>query len=230
MLLILVTLIASWLILWWDNRNSLTALGFMPTSQRLRQFAFGFAASSLVITIGFFGVALVSGAALSVNAAFTVSDFFSSTYWMLKSVITEELMFRGALLYVAIRRLGILKGCILSSIAFGIYHWFSYDLFGDPGQMIYIFILTGIGGAMFAFAFAVTKSLYLPFGLHFGWNLVSVIIFSQGPLGNQLLVATGGSPLGAWSILFFIYQVVPLPLITYYYLRRGRYHKAGVVA
>jgi membrane protease YdiL (CAAX protease family) len=135
-------------------------------------------------------------------------------------VVTEELMFRGVLLYVAIRWMGIHHACILSSIVFGVYHWFSYRVFGEMTPMIYTFFLTGAGGLLFAYSFATTKSLYLPIGLHLGWNIVSVLIFSQGPLGNQLLTASGGEPLGLWSIVFFIYQVTALPLLTFFYIRR----------
>lgn len=119
--------------------------------------------------------------------------------------------------------LGIKVACIISAVAFGIYHWFSYGVFGEPMQMIYVFIITGIGGLMFAYAFALTKSLYLPIGLHLGWNLATIVIFSQGPLGEQLLIGSNGQKLGGiLSVLFFLYQILVLPLITYWYLKRQK--------
>jgi membrane protease YdiL (CAAX protease family) len=119
--------------------------------------------------------------------------------------------------------LGIRLACIISAVAFGIYHWFSDEVFGDPIKMILIFITTGILGLMFAYAFASTKSLYLPIGLHFGWNLVTIVVFSQGPLGQQLLTITNGQRLpSVLSILFFLFQVLALPLFTYWYVRRQR--------
>jgi membrane protease YdiL (CAAX protease family) len=90
--------------------------------------------------------------------------------------------------------------------------------------MIYIFILTGIGGLLFAFSYARTKSMWLPIGLHLGWNLISVVIFSQGPLGNQMLISSGGQGIvGIWYTIFFIYQITILPLVTYLYLRVQKY-------
>lgn len=157
-----------------------------------------------------------------VNPGFDLTTFLNSTYWMLKSVLTEELLFRGALLYIAIKKLGIRNACLLSSVAFGIYHWFSYGVWGNVVQMIYIFILTGVGGLLFACSFALTKSIYLPVGLHLGWNLVSVVVFSQGQLGNQWLITSGGNPLtGFWTIIFFIYQITILPFAAYLYLRNS---------
>lgn len=160
---------------------------------------------------------------MTLNPDFTVITFVSSSFWMLKSVLGEELLFRGALLYIAIKKLGLKKGCILSSVCFGIYHWFSYGIVGDFSQMIYIFILTGIGGLLFAYSFALTKSIYLPVGLHLGWNLVNVVIFSGGPLGKQMFMYSGGHQLdGLWTTIFFIYQITFLPFVTYLYLRRQK--------
>jgi len=81
--------------------------------------------------------------------------------------------------------------------------------------------MTGIWGFMFAMAFAKTKSLYLPIGLHFGWNLISTVVFSQGPLGNQLLIGNGGQKMGViLSLVVFLFQVFVVPIITYWYLKR----------
>ena len=82
---------------------------------------------------------------------------------------------------------------------------------------------------MFAYAFALTRSLYLPFGLHLGWNIVSAVVFSQGPLGNQLLIVEGGMQIGAaWSVLNFFYQVMVLPLLTFVYLKKKNLIPGGV--
>ncbi len=54
-----------------------------------------------------------------------------SIRWNINSVLFEELLFRGYLLYKAIEWLGARKGCFLSAIAFGVYHWFSYGVIGN---------------------------------------------------------------------------------------------------
>jgi hypothetical protein len=148
-----------------------------------------------------------------------VHKLLTSSWWTLKSVLYEELIFRGALLYILIKKMGVRAACIISAICFGFYHWFTYGVLGNPLQMAIIFTMTGIWGAMFAMAFARTKSLYLPIGLHFGWNFISAVIFSQGPLGKQLLVMSGDQHLGAiLSAVVLIFQVLAVPAVTYYYL------------
>jgi hypothetical protein len=85
--------------------------------------------------------------------------------------------------------------------------------------MAFVFLSTGIWGAMFAMSFAKTKSLYLPIGLHFGWNFISTVIFSRGPLGDQLLTISGAEKLGgALSAVAFIFQLFSVPAITFWYL------------
>jgi uncharacterized protein len=66
--------------------------------------------------------------------------------------------------------------------------------------------------------FAKTKSLYLPIGLHFGWNIVNTVVFLQGPLGSQLLINNGGQKLGIiLSLVVLLFQILAVPFITYWY-------------
>jgi membrane protease YdiL (CAAX protease family) len=226
MIIIFVELLVSGILLWLYDRSSLLVLGFQPTKSRVVDFIFGIVSSAILCAVCLYLIAVVTGTTLSINPDFTVVTFFSSSFWTLESVLGEELLFRGALLYIAIKQFGLKSGCIFSSIAFGIYHWFSYGVLGEIHQMIYIFVLTGIGGLLFAYAFALTKSLYLPVGLHFGWNLINVVVFSGGPLGKQMLLYSDGHQLeGPWIIIIFVYQITVLPFVTWFYLRgRNRQH------
>ncbi|MFP7657140.1 CPBP family glutamic-type intramembrane protease [Chryseobacterium proteolyticum] len=80
--------------------------------------------------------------------------------------------------------------------------------------------MTGIFGLMLAFAFAKTKSLYLPFGLHLGWNIFNIVIFSNGPLRQQVLIkANENKPEGLISLFIFLFQIFALPILVYWYLR-----------
>jgi membrane protease YdiL (CAAX protease family) len=145
-------------------------------------------------------------------------------WWTFKAALFEELIFRGALHYLLIKKTGINRACIISAIAFGIYHWFSYQMFGRGMiPMIYVFLLTGAAGWMFAYAFARTRSIYAPLGLHFGWIVISIVVFSEGPLGNSLFVIEGEAvELGGWEqLLFFLWQTVIIPVsITWYLIKR----------
>ena len=219
MLGLIVELIISWLLLWIFFKQGLLVLGIAPTQSRLLNLFFGFLIAAACGTVYYLSFTILTTNNWTLNNEFTGKKFLSSSRWILISVLYEELIFRGALLYILIKKLGVKTACITSAICFGIYHWFTTGAMGNPIQMTFVFVMTGIWGAMFALAFARTKSLYLPIGIHFGWNLVSTVIFSQGPLGNQFLIISGGQKLGgALSIVVFLSQLFAVPVIIYWYL------------
>ena len=221
MLGIVVELIVSWLILRYVEGKDLSVLGFAPTRKRFGNFVYGIVASTMTCAIYYLAIGYAATGNWTINEEFSLQSFLYGSWWTLMSVLYEELIFRGALLYILIRRLGLKAGCFISAFCFGIYHWFSYNVFGDIFQMIFILILTGVAGLVFAFAFGVTKSLYLPIGLHFGWNFVSAVVFSNGPLGKQLLILEGaGQASVVLSTVLTIFQLLALPLVAAWYLRK----------
>lgn len=217
---LLIQLLASALLLWLVCRKSLWVLGIAPTNEMLTWLSIGFMVAASVCMSYHLLVSLLTTTSWSRNPTATYPSIATSSWWMLRSVLFEELLFRGALLYIAIQKLGTKAACIISAIAFGVYHWFSYGALGNPVQMTYVFLMTGIWGLMFSIAFAQTRTLYLPIALHFGWNWIHTVVFSQGPLGNQLLVSSSAANLeGIPSLLAFMFQVFALPLIVFFSLK-----------
>ena len=224
MLGLLVVFILSWLILWFLSKEHITALGIIPTGRHLKEFSSGLLLMAILCAINLLGQSYFQEISYSLNSEYGIWDSLNGIWWTFKSALFEELVFRGAILYILIKKTGIVRACIISAVVFGVYHWFSYQMFGGRIiPMIYVFLVTGAGGWMFAFAFAKTKSLYASLGLHFGWIVVSIIIFSDGPLGNQLFIPGGEAiELGGWTtLLFFLWQTVVAPgIVTWYLLKR----------
>jgi uncharacterized protein len=217
---ILAELIVSWVLLRIILRKNLAVLGFGINKNRLVDLGTGLLLSALCCTVYNVMTAILADNNWVRNKNTGWREAVSGSWWVLKSVLFEELIFRGALLYVLIKKAGVVKACIISSIAFGVYHWFSYNVFGNPLMMIIVFLMTAVAGAMFAFAFARTNSLYLPVGLHFGWNFFSIVVFSNGPLGQQLFVRENSNSLeGTVSLIVFLFQLLALPLLVFWYLR-----------
>lgn len=220
MLGLIVELIISWLLLWIFYKRNLLVLGIVPIKSRLFNLFFGLLIAVACCTVYHLSFTVFANYNWTLNNEFTGQTLLSSSWWTLNSVLYEELIFRGALLYILIKKLGVRTACITSAISFGVYHWFTSGAMGNPLQMTFVFLMTGIWGTMFAITFAKTKSLYLPIGLHFGWNFISTVIFSQGPLGNQLLIGRGVQKLGgALSVTVFLFQLFAVPLITFWYLK-----------
>lgn len=214
MLGILFELAVSWVLLWMILKENILALGIFPVAQRLKQFIIGFLITAFLCVGTQILEALLKSTEWVVNENMTSSMILSFFYWDLKSVVTEELLFRGALLYILIKKLGASKGILISAIAFGIFHWFSLGIIGNIIPMTVVFIGAGLMGYAWALAFARTKSIAMPIGFHLGWNFTFNSIFSNGPLGNGLLILENDIMIGSWFTLIGMW-LVPLLVLLY---------------
>ena len=216
---IIVELIISWLLLWLICKKHLSVLGFRPTKFRITNLGVGFLIAASCCTLYQIMTTAFINNSWVLNEHMTVKSILESSRWTLVSVLYEELIFRGALLYIAIKKLGVTKACIISAVCFGIYHWFTFNVFGNPFMMLITFVMTAIVGLSWAFAFARTTSLYLPVALHFGWNLFSTVVFTNGDFGQGIFVRSNGNQLhGLLSLSVFLFQVFAFPILTFWYL------------
>ncbi len=221
---ILVEIILSLILLRLIEKKNLSVLGWQPSRKHIRQLFIGLVLA-MVLATGFHLLrSWLTGTIWKLNYRYTWPAFFNACWWMLRSVLYEELIFRGALFYIALKRLGVTKGLWLSVIAFGIYHWFSFGAFDKPLQMIFIFLITAAAGWMYAYAFLKTNSLYLPIGLHLGWNCVGSILFSQGTIGNHILIPVIDTSFQQNDLAVFLfmmlYQMLVPAFCTWYYVRK----------
>lgn len=220
---LLVVFLFSWWLLRRIAREPIAVLGIAPSKRRLAEFLGGMLFMAGVGVVNFAGQAHFKEIGYQLNPDYGVGEMLAGSAWVVRAVVFEELVFRGALLYLLIQYIGVVRACLLGSLAFGVYHWFSYGVFGSrPVLMIYILLVTGCGGWMFSYAFAKTRSLYAPTGLHLGWNLVAAVVFSSGPIGDQLLLQQGEAV--EWSewvtLLFFSLQAIVAPGLVTWYLTR----------
>ena len=213
MLGILVQLLLSWLIIWLFEKGNLNVLGFYPTKKRLIGFALFFIVTALCCSSDFFMRMIFAKQQWELNPKLTANLIVTGIWWNIKSVLFEELIFRGVLFYILIKKLGHSKAIIISAIAFGMYHWFSHEVIGDIKQMAITFVVTGTMGLVYAYAYSKTFSLYFPIAMHLGWNLTGSVIFSKGILGDQLF--TQVKPVPEVQVSYFIFFcIVFIPLLS----------------
>ena len=217
---ILVAISISWLLLYLIEKKNILTLGLLPIGKRIKQFLIGFLITGILCVLVQYLESYLKSSTWILNKNITSGIVIKSFWWDFKSVLTEELIFRGALLYILIQKIGSKKSILISAIAFVIYHWFSYGVLGNVMAMILVFIGTGLMGYAWAWAFSKTKSIMLPFGLHLGWNFIYNTIFSKGPLGALVLIPKGGIELTDWaSLLNFISGLVIVPILVLIYVR-----------
>jgi hypothetical protein len=139
-------------------------------------------------------------------------------------------LFRGALLFILWQKLGTARAILISSVSFGIYHWFAWQAFGNPIQMLIIFFTTATVGYILAVAFVRTKSIVLPATLHLGSNIATILLFSKDTtIGSQLLVKSfsndPAAPHDLIGLVFLILHFTGYQLFTFlvlnWYLNRN---------
>ena len=217
---ILVILIISYLLLRFFAKENLLVLGVLPIGKRLKQFGIGFLLAGSLCAIMQILDAGFKGAQYQLNPQINIQRVFSAFFWDFKSVLTEELIFRGAILFLLIKRFDVQKAILISAAVFGVYHWFSVNVLGSLISLALIFLGTGLMGYVWALAYAKTESIMLPLGFHLGWNFVVNTIFSKGPLGNLVLISSGGVQLSDWWSLFvYLIPMIGGPLVLFLFMK-----------
>lgn len=210
---ILVQLLVSWLLLWLFEKKGLAVFGFYPSKSRLAGFVLFFLVTAFCSSSFYFLRMIFGQERWYLNPHLSAGLIFSGLWWNVKSVLFEEFIFRGALMYILIRRIGAVKAIIISAISFGIYHWFSHGVLGQPIPMLIEFITSGLMGVIYAYAYSKTFSLYYPIAIHLGWNLVNSVVFSETVIGEQLLLEV--KPVPQVKVGYLIYFcVIYLPMLS----------------
>jgi uncharacterized protein len=208
---ILIQLALSWLFVWFFDRSNLSVLGLAPTKVRLQHFVIFFLIAAAFSASGFGLKMWIAEQQWQLNPEWTSALIADGVWFNIKSVLYEELIFRGALFYILIKKLGATKAIWISSTAFGMYHWFSQGSLGDPISMLITFVVTGAMGLVLAHGYTKTQSLYVPCAIHFGWNVVQQVVFSNGPIGKRLLIEVLPQPEVTVSYFsFFFMQLFPI--------------------
>ncbi|MGW3265000.1 CPBP family intramembrane glutamic endopeptidase [Streptomyces sp. NPDC001056] len=179
------------------------------------------------------GVALFGGviANIALLGDYDVHGFGSLTGpiglvgFMAAAAVTEELMFRGLLFRLVERRLGTYAALALSGVLFGAMH-----LFNKHATLLGAVAIAIEAGGMLAAAYAAGRSLWLPIGLHFGWNFAESGIFGTEVSGNGathglLDASTSGATLitgGEFGPEASLYSMLFGVLATIVFLRLAR--------
>jgi len=145
--------------------------------------------------------------------------------------VAEELIFRGVLFRLVEEMAGTWGALVVSAVVFGALHLVNPDATIWGGLAIAI-----EAGLMFGAAYAATRSLWLPIGMHLGWNFAEGGIFgvtvsgSHGTVGllkgdlSGSAVLTGGSFGPEASLVAILICGIPTVLFLRMAARRGRIH------
>jgi len=95
--------------------------------------------------------------------------------------VIEEVLFRGVIFRIVESSLGTWIALAISSLLFGLVH------FGNPNATLISSVAIMLeAGLMLAGAYLLTRRLWLPIGIHIGWNFTQGGIFSVPVSGYAL--------------------------------------------
>lgn len=203
MLGILVILIISWGLLYFTEKKHIDVLGIIPSGFKIIQFLVGFLFISIIVSINIFietKVLQIEWKANQIN----YNILWNAFVYHIRSALTEDLVFRGAILYILMKRIGLFKALLISAIIFGVYHWFSYGILNERWiLLVYVFIITGFTGFVWAYAFHKTKSIMLGLGFHLGYNFIMSCFYESQPYGELLFTQISRVNIKGWSEFYF---------------------------
>ena len=188
----------------WLDRRSFTSLGLSWDPGALRDLLAGILVAAIMMLL-IFVIERAGGWLVMTGFAWDVArpgQWLASLglYWIAFVGVGwhEELFFRGYLLQNladgwpwGARRVKLIVSAVLISILFGLAH------LGNPNATLIGGLGTGLAGVFMAYALFASRRLWLPIGLHIGWNFVEgpVLGFPVSGLGGYISLVqqeTGG--------------------------------------
>jgi membrane protease YdiL (CAAX protease family) len=170
------------------ERGRLADLGLAWTATSLREFLLGGglaagAATLILIT------PLVAGIA-RFEPAPAVEHRWASIFFiaivLLFGAAGEEMLFHGYAFQLLIRSMGAFATILPAAVLFGLAH------LGNENANLMGVLNTMLWGVLLGYAYVRTRALWLPIGLHYGWNLalplfgVNLSGFTMGITGYAL--------------------------------------------
>lgn len=213
MLQIVALLAISWLIVWLFERGNLMVLGLTPSPRRIKYFTILFVVSTLLSSTTFLLKMYVAKEVYVVDTTLTLTGFLRESWHQARTVLTEELLCRGVILYIMIKEWGQRPAILVSSILFALLHWLNAGVWGNVVQMALLFTFTFSMGMLLAYAYARSFSLLLPFAIHLGWNWMQNYVFPDNPMGSHVFVLDGPPPVVTISYLAF-FTMLLLPKVA----------------
>lgn len=169
--------LATWFVLRVFERAHLAnvGMGWTPNSPRHLRLGFlGGVTSGLLIV----GLPLLAGFARFEKLADPASGFSPASFvfvsvLLLFGAVGEEIMFRGYAFQIVLAALGPWATILPFAVLFGWAHA------GNINSSVLGLFNTGLWGALLGYAFWRSGDLWLPIGLHFGWNWILPVFGSN---------------------------------------------------
>jgi membrane protease YdiL (CAAX protease family) len=156
------------------HRKPLTAIGLSLHPGIVREGGIGCLLGVLMmggIFVLEYGLGYAERFWLGLSTGTVVWTIVSSMAFFVVAAIAEELLFRGYPFQVLMQGVTFLPATIIMALLFGAVH------LANPNASALGFVNTALAAVLFSLAYMKTRSLWLPFGLHFSWNFAQTTVF-----------------------------------------------------
>lgn len=172
---LLIITLATWIACRYLDRRSLRSLGFKWNTLSLRDLAFGFVVSALLMGSIFVlewgvGWLRIESVMWRMTPSTTLTTVLNVLAVFIAVGLYEELLFRGYRLQNLIEGLNLPWALVISSALFALQH------LPNPHSSLASTLGLFAGGFFMAYGWVRTGRLWLSIGLHIGWN------FFEGPI------------------------------------------------
>jgi membrane protease YdiL (CAAX protease family) len=168
-------LLAAYIMTRFVHRKPLTAIGLSIHPAMPKEFGFGCLLGFLMMS-GVFLVEYMLGYARlewrGLGLLELLGVLSSSAVVFAVAALAEEVLFRGYTLQVLMQGITFLPAALLMALAFSASHA------PNPNVSALALVNVGLAAVWLSFAYLKTRSLWLPFGLHFSWNFSQTTIYS----------------------------------------------------
>jgi hypothetical protein len=147
----------------WESGNLLD-IGFAWNSAAVRNLLLGLAAGVASALVTIFGPVLEGAAVVVRSGSFEIASVVFMMIVLVFGAIGEEMLFHGYGFQVLMGALGPMASILPVSVVFAWAHSSNLNV------SALALINTGLWGLVFGFAFWRSGDLWLPIGLHLGWN------------------------------------------------------------
>jgi uncharacterized protein len=225
LIIVVAILAASFIMVRYVNKKPFGAIGLTFHAHTVRELGMGLLLGLLMMA-GIFLVEYLAGFVRlewrDYSAGQMIGTLGYAFVFFAAAAFVEELLFRGYAFQTVIQWITFLPATIGFAIMFALAHFY------NPNVTVLSLVNVGLAGVWLSFAYMKTRGLWLPTGLHIGWNFAQTALFSFPTSGSafadlRIADSVQGGPAwitgGAFGPEGGVLATLALVLCTWYVLK-----------
>lgn len=209
---------------WWMLRKEgkkLRSLGWVPSSAKdVGIWSVGLIVGIVMLLLTTLLTLCLSAAEWKWNSAIVPMHLLVTFFACLWSAFVQEFVFRGYPFQVLLQHYSHWKAQWIIAIPFGLMHLHH----GMPVQdMALIMLTTGLGSVLFGLTYLKTGKLFLPIGVHMGWNYAQVFFPRVTNGGKAGIISITHSPAqyNSWQVIVPYVLVMCMTIVLFFSIRKS---------